>query len=77
MLKTSLARMSKSPLAWLLALSLTGCATDCAVLVPPQPVHLPRPDPALMTAPTSQDYSKRAASDMKQWLEMLNTSPTK
>lgn len=77
MSKTSRARLRNTLLSLALAASLTGCATDCKVLVPQQPVRNPKPDPSLMVAPTTVNYSARAQNDMKAWREMQDASPSK
>ena len=65
-------RISKLPVALLLALSLIGCAPVSPVLIAPPTARAPRPDPALMTVPQFVDYSARAQSDMQTWQRMLD-----
>lgn len=77
MQKTFSARSLNMLLSLTLAVSLIGCAHDCKVLVPPQPVRNPKPDPSLMVAPTTVNYSARAQSYMKAWREMQDASPSK
>ena len=55
-----------------LALSLTGCATNSTLSpAPPQPVKIPPPPAELMQEPSNESYSDSVQRLLYQWQQRL------
>lgn len=70
-MRTDLTSTQRAVLLLVLALSLTGCATQWVQPKPVQPVRLPPPPAELMQPPSSGSWSESVQQLFRRWQKLL------